>query len=361
MMNGRITTYSGNIAAVMRKTVCRRYVFCFLAGAAALMIHAAYLPAQQGEVSVESRLDKSTVTVGELAKYEIIITFTPDVQVAVPPDGINLGGFEIRDYMPYDPAERDGKIERRVEYTIAAYDTGSYVIPPTGIVYMLPDSTQDILMTDAVPVTVESVLSSDSDDILDIKLPLEIPRNFFMIILVSAAVIFAAAAGVLGYTYYRKKKKGGKPFDIRNEPDLPAHEEAVTALHRLRQSSLIAEGKIKEYYSELSDILRYYFQRRYFKPFLEMTTSEIKEILREDHINEEALIKTGSVLDLADLVKFAKVRPESEDHERTFDDACEIVDLTKIVMTPEPEDDAGGETVQYVEDGINDPHNNEKV
>jgi len=141
-----------------------------------------YIYAQEGQVSVESRLDKSRVTVGELVLYEIVITFSPDVQVAAPPPGINLGGFEIREYEDHDPVTREGLIEKRVEFYIAAYDTGTFVIPPTGIVYLMPDSTQDILFTDAVTIRVESVLSGESDDIQDIKEPLELPLNFVKII-----------------------------------------------------------------------------------------------------------------------------------------------------------------------------------
>jgi len=88
---------------------------------------------RQGDVSVESRIDKSQVTVGELVRYEVIVKHEPDIEITMPPPGINLGGFEIRDYKPFDPVKKGGMLERKVEYTIAAYDTGMYVIPPTGV------------------------------------------------------------------------------------------------------------------------------------------------------------------------------------------------------------------------------------
>ncbi len=304
--------------------------------------------AQEGRVSVESRLDKSTVTVGELVKYEIIITFSPDLQVATPPAGINLGGFEIRDYIDHDPVKIRDLIEKRVEFTIAAYDTGSYAIPPTGIAYMRADSTGDILLTEELRITVESVLSGEAEDIQDIKSPFEIPKNWLQIFLmVSGAILFLGLC-FLFYTYYKNRKKGKNIFEFRKEPELPPHEEALNALNRLRESSLLEDGLIKEYYIELSNILRYYLQRRYYKPVLEMTTQEVKDVLPDEMQNDSTVTDLNDILDISDLVKFAKMRPEAKEHDRLFKKTAGIVEQTKIVMMPRQEQ------MKIAEDKINE-------
>jgi len=308
---------------------------------------------QGGQVSVESRLDKSEVTVGELVKYEIIIRFSPELQVAAPPAGINLGGFEIRNYEDFEPVLLDSIVEKRVEFTIAAYDTGMFVIPPTGIAYMTPDSVADVMMTDAVNIRVESVLTGDDDDIRAIRDPLGLPFNRRLVIIIAVAVVLAGILGYIGYRYYRKRKEGKSFFETRKEPDRPAHELALEDLQRLRDSTLIAEGRIKEYYIELSDILRLYLQRRYYKQFLEMTTTEIKELLICEGIEEPVREKTGGVLDMCDFVKFAKFRPGVEDHERCLADAFDIVHETKIVMVaagPEAVESPGSTEDIHIED-----------
>jgi len=130
--------------------------------------------------------------------------------------------------------------------------------------------------------------------------------------------------------YYSKKKRGASLFEWKKEPERPAHEIAFTALDRLRESTLLAEGKIKDYYIELSEIVRLYLQKRYFKPILEMTTTETKAALAAEKIADTASIKISTLLDECDLVKFAKYLPDESEHENSLQLAYDIVNLTKI-------------------------------
>lgn len=285
---------------------------------------------QQGEVSVESRIDKAEVSVGELVLYVVTVRHAPEIDVTMPPPGINLGGFEIREYNDLEPVEIDNIIERKVEYIIAAYDTGTYSIPPTGVLYMASDSVQSVLMTDGVTIRVESILSGDMEDIIEIKDPIELARNWKTIIILSVAGLFLVVFGVLGYLYYRQKKLGKSLFERKKEPEIPAHEEALASLNKLKGSSLLSEGNIKEYYVQLSDIVRLYLQKRYFKPVMEMTTTQSKAALAEENIGEEALPIIELFLDDCDLVKFAKFLPVETAHEEVLQSGFDIVNQTKI-------------------------------
>jgi hypothetical protein len=274
--------------------------------------------------------------------------------VAAPPHGINLGGFEIREYENLDPVEVDGLIEKRVKFTIAAYDTGTYAIPPTGIVVISPDSTQEILLTDEINIRVESVISGDAEDILDLKTPLDIPKSWTLIIIAAVSIFAALAVG--GWIYYRRKnKKGEGLFDFRKEPDRPAHEIALENLEQLRESGLLAEGKIKEYYIELSEIIRLYLQRRYFFAALEMTTFEAVNALAETMIEEEALSVTADFLENCDMVKFAKFRPKDEVHEQSWKQALEIVERTKVELTPVTEIESSTEQPEDEQKKLEEP------
>jgi len=312
------------------KIFLKSIIFIFCSAGALILIVPGSSFSQQGDVSVESRIDKSQVTVGELVLYEVIVKHSPDIEITMPPPGINLGGFEVRDYKPFDPVKKGDLIERKVEYTIAAYDTGTYVIPPTGILYMTADSVQNSLLTDAVTIRVESILSGDAEDILDIKGPLELLRSWKTIILLSLLGLSLALLGVFGYLYYRKKKRGESLFEWKKEPERPAHEEAFGALNILRETTLLAEGKIKNYYVELSEIVRLYLQKRYFKPVLEMTTTETKAAMAVENVGENALTKVSMLLDECDLVKFAKYLPDENEHEKSLRLAYDIINLTKI-------------------------------
>lgn len=304
------------------------YAFCCIGALIFIVPVSAFF--QRGDVSVESRIDKSQVTVGDLVLYEVIVKHSPDIEITMPPPGINLGGFEIRGYEPFDPVKKDDLIEQKVKYTIAAYDTGTYVIPPTGVLYMTADSVQNSLLTDAVTIRVESILSGDEEDILDIKAPLELLRSWRTVILLSLLGLSLAFLGVFGYIYYRKKKRGESLFEWKKEPERPAHEEAFEALNWLRESTLLADGRIKDYYIELSEIVRLYLQKRYFKPILEMTTTETKAAMAVENIAENVLTKVSLLLDECDMVKFAKYLPDENEHENSLQQAYDIINLTKI-------------------------------
>ena len=288
-------------------------------------------------LGVESRVDKSSTTVGELIYYTVIVRHTMDVTVMMPPPGINLGGFEIRDYRNAEPVRENHFIKRTAEYIIAAYDTGTFVIPPTGVLYFGADSVQKILLTDSITVRVNSLLPDSAQDILDIKGPAELARSWKNIILYSAIAAVLIVLGAAAYLYYRKKKLGKTLFERKKEPEMPAHLEAYRALERLKNSSLLAENKIKEYYSELSEIIRRYLERRYFKPILEMTTTEALAVLQEQAVSEEVLKNCEELLSTSDLVKFAKLVPGMETHQYCFDAAYKIVTLTKLeTYAPQP-------------------------
>ncbi len=291
-------------------------------------------------ISVESSIDKSTVTVGELVQYEIKIKFDPEIQVAAPPPGINLGGFEIRDYKDNDPVNIDGVIEKTVEFSIAAYDTGNFAIPPTGIAYMTPDSATGTLFTDVVNIRVETVHTGESEDILDLKSTLDIPMTWTNIIIFSAIGLLVLAGGIFWYLHYRKKKQGGSLFEWTKDPDKPAHEAALEALDNLRSSILIKEGRIKEYYIILSEIMRMYLQNRYFVPVMEKTTAETLDVLNGLDIEEEPYIQIKELLEVSDMVKFAKFRPGEELIQSCLQKGYDIVDSTKIIemKLEEPEE-----------------------
>ena len=89
----------------------------------------------------------------------------------------------------------------------------------------------------------------------------------------------------------------------------PAHERAMLELGRLEARALLNEGKVKEFYSELADILRRYLDRRFQMETLELTTFEILKGLKEKEFDAGLTEKIKELLEHSDLVKFAKFIP----------------------------------------------------
>jgi len=142
--------------------------------------------------------------------------------------------------------------------------------------------------------------------------------------------------GALFYIWRRKRAvKGLLPEKI--EPPRPAHEFTLEELTALKESSLLQEGKVKEFYIRISEVIRRYIEGRYFIVAMELTTFELLENLRSSEISEEEIEMFHEFLSTCDLVKFAKYKPTSAKNSTNLGKAFEIVERTKLVYE-EPEE-----------------------
>lgn len=291
---------------------------------------------QDNSISVDSKVDKSRITIGDLVTYSVIVTRSPDVQVKMPELGSNLGAFEIRDYQVHEPKTENGQVVERVEYTISTFDVGEFEIPPLTFSYTIPDdSTRHQIKTKKIQIVVESLKPSEAGDIRDIKKPLSLPRDYRKWILWGSIAFAFLILVVVSIYIWRRKKAGKGLLPEKVEPPKPAHEIAFNELAALKSSDLLAEGRVKEYYIQISEIMRRYVEGRYFIVALELTTYELVENLRQAHVESENVALIQEFLELCDLVKFAKYTPNDEQNEAIYDKALEIVERTKLVYDQE--------------------------
>ena len=142
-----------------------------------------------------------------------------------------------------------------------------------------------------------------------------------------ALLVLIVLAAIL-YFVFRKKKTQEEKEII---PLLPPYEEAIQKLQQLDEKLLWQNNKIKEYYSELTEIVRGYIERELKVPALESTTDELVETLIDFNSSEsiltskETIKKLKGLLQEADLVKFAKSKPMAEDIEVHRKDAENVV------------------------------------
>ncbi len=303
---------------------------CFLFFAVcSLFIAVSARPQSGSPVSVASRVDKATITIGDTVRYTVRLSRDEKVQVRWPSLGANLGVFEIRDYDKGEPRKENSRMVEEIAYTISTFDTGRFVIPPLAIEYLAPpDTAWHTLHSESLEIYVKSILPSEAGDIRGLKAPWELPRDWRRIILYVAIGIAVVLFAVAGYLWWRKRQ-GKSLLPQRLEPSRPAHELALEELRQLRASDLLARGEIKLFYSLLSEIMRRYFEGRYRLPALEMTTAELEGELPQVESNAQACDQMRAVLEICDLAKFAKFVPAMEEAERMLDQAEAFVQATK--------------------------------
>ncbi|MFQ5603048.1 MAG: hypothetical protein ACE5HS_07235 [bacterium] len=309
-----------------------KIALCFLA------LSSFGLRGQENTISIDSNVDKSTIRIGDVVKYAIVVMRSPEVQVEMPGLAANLDQFEIRNYQTFEPESQEGQIVERVEYEISTFDVGEFEIPPLVFRYTLPgDSTQHTLKTKKLKIVVESLLDSEAGDVRDIKSVLEILLDYRQwIVWGSVALAFLILTGVSIYIWRRKRAgKGLLPQKI--VPPRPAHEIALDELRALQQSTYLQEGQTKEYYVRISEIIRKYIEGRYFIIALELTTHELIEMLSASESNSELVEMVQDFLERCDLVKFAKYQPNDAEHSAVFQQAIEIVEKSKLIYDIEEE------------------------
>lgn len=165
-------------------------------------------------------------------------------------------------------------------------------------------------------------------DIKDIQDPETVWLDYLDYVLIAILILLVLAIiGVILYFVIKKKKKG---YYFKPKVILPPHTVAFQELNNLKEKKLHEQGQDKEYYTELTEILRRYIDERFNVDALEMTSDEIMDAIRKKIDADSAKETLGQILSIADLVKFAKYTPPADQNELCLMNAYLFVNQTKI-------------------------------
>ncbi len=171
-------------------------------------------------------------------------------------------------------------------------------------------------------------------DIKNIQTPPFVWQDYVYYIFIGLLILLILAAiGVGVYMYIQKKKKGYyfKPVVVE-----PPHVIALHALDHVKVEKLWQQGKEKEYFTEVTDILRKYIEDRFGVSAFEMTSDEILNVVKNYMIAESSTESLHQVLKLSDLVKFAKYKPFPDENDLSLVNAYLFVNQTKKEEVLEP-------------------------
>jgi hypothetical protein len=144
-------------------------------------------------------------------------------------------------------------------------------------------------------------------------------------------LLAAAAAAAVAIWIWRRRRSRGAPAEAAApaRPPRPAHEIAYAELERLLASGLLEKGRVKEFYIELAEIMRRYFEARFGVDTFERTSAEILDALRLARLPAKGMALTAEFFGSCDLVKFAKHIPASDDSRAVVQKAYHLVDETR--------------------------------
>ncbi len=277
--------------------------------------------------------DKGTLHLSvELHEGERVIGFSLDMP-------LDTAHFDIQNAGKWENRSRAPKLERDIAFI--AWDSGLYRINPVIFTIQQASGEQRTAETPPVLLTVNNPQGIDGliapIGIKDIERE---ALTFEDIMPYIIGIVLIVGIAFLAWVFY-KKWKNRSVVPVIQKVVQPPHIVAERLLQELNAKQLWQQGKIKEFYSELSYILRGYLEGQFTMPALETTTDELIDILKKRQFDEKIVAKTRNLLVTADLVKFAKGKPETEIHDPLWLDAVDIVEVTKPKTVVEDVDNQG--------------------
>ena len=288
----------------------------------------------QGNVVVRAKLDSTVLLMGKQTTLHIELLQNKDVVGRfVGDDAPNLTDMvEVADRKKADTTDLgNNRIQINRDIIIQSFDSGAYLIPPQ--VYIVGKDTfkTNQLTLKVLPVKVDSLATvHDYKPVADVPFKIldllpSFIADYWWIYLI---ILFLVGIGLL--VYFKWIKKGTLPL-LSQKKELPPFEEAIKSLEDLKQRQLWQSGQDKEYYTYLTDILRRYIYRRFDINAIEMTSSQIIDVLKKNDETRAVNEQLNMVLEIADFVKFAKVRPLPDDNEVAYQRALHFVNETKPI------------------------------
>jgi len=294
------------------------------------------------QIKATASLDSANILLGDQVKLFLEIDHPKNVAVQFPqvPDSI-AGKIEVLNRSGVDTFDVDNKnnLKQIQSYLITCFDSGVYRIPPYWFKINV-DGQVDSIPSNGVTLQVHTMAIDTTKGPADIKMPYGAPLTLKEVIPYILGVILIGAIIFLILYSIKRKKKNQPLFAKPPKPKEPAHIIALRELDRIKNEKIWQKDKIKQYYSEVTEVLRVYIENRFEISAMEKTTDEIIQSFkyRNDLLSKKSFNNLSRILTLADLVKFAKYKPLPDDNNLTLVDTYFFVNDTKKEEVKKPED-----------------------
>ncbi len=328
----------------MKRYLQKLYILLFFSIAFSLSLQAQTTLHATWDTAGHNLGQSTTIVIGD--QVDIILSL-PNIG-AVPVNFPTMDAFRQNGIVPVSQRSdtvlhRDGAVTQRLITTVTGFSEGRYALGGLSVQYMDEQHTVlQVSMTDSLYLTVNDYPNVDTAS-LEIKDIIDIVREpyTFWEIFRWILLVLVLAGIVWGIYYMVKHRKQIQPAAILKPkaPVLTPKQKALQELELLRLQRLWQNGKIKEYYTCLTDIVRLYLKERYSVDSTEMTSDQTFDAFAccaGYSAERDTLLR--NLLRTADMVKFAKAEPPAYEHDKVFSDAVSFVDM-EAEPTPSPDNE----------------------
>ena len=286
---------------------------------------------------VSAAIDSTTLFIGDQTDLHLRATCEVGEQVQLPVLSEELiPGIEIVDKTIIDTAMlNDGRVQYNQYVTLTSFEDSLFYIAPLPFM-----SGDDTVWSESLMLNVVQPFEMDSTDmaITDIKGIYKAPIWWWGTLRWVLLVLAIAGIGVGGYyliTYLQSRARKSEDEVLPAEPLRPAEEVALEKLDAIREQKIWQTGQVKDYHTQLTDVVREYIARRFEVSSVEQTSDETLRAMRGLLSDKKELYESlREMLTLADLVKFAKWTATPDENEKSLRSAYTFVKETTPVNEP---------------------------
>jgi len=294
--------------------------------------------------NADATLSPSEILIGEQAVISLSVSFDkdkmPKVEFPVFGDTVITHVEIVRstdvDTLTTSEDVRETRMEKKLYIT--SFDTGYYAIPPFEILIdgEIQKAGPFLLTVKTVEIDTTAGIK-ESKDIYEIEVTwFDYLSAYWYYPVGGLALAGIIAATVLLVRRYRRREQE-KPEYVPAAPAKPADVIAKERLEEIRKEKIYTRGKVKQYHTDITDVLRDYIEAVYLVPAHELTTHQVLGRLRYVGLNEKEARQLREILSRADMVKFAKEKPDDLENESAVNQSLQFIESTAERMLADKE------------------------
>ncbi|MEN8228538.1 MAG: hypothetical protein ABFS38_10325 [Bacteroidota bacterium] len=274
-------------------------------------------------ISVKSQMASDSMMIGDQVVFTIHVEALENVSFQFPNVTDTLSkDIEVLFPISSDTMVIEGRKAVDQSYMITSFEAGIQLVPPQPVIYSTGDII-DTAMSMPLLIRVFEPVVDTTQQIKPIKPPMNTPLTFKEVLPWLAVAMGGWMVVTLIFALvwmYRQRQKDPEIFSLK--PQEPAHVIAFRELDRLKEEKIWEKGRVKHYYTRLTKIFRRYIESQYGIPAMERTTEEILHAFRKSNTEDDLLDEMlKELLELADLVKFAKEDPLPVENQTNLNNA----------------------------------------
>ena len=228
------------------------------------------------------------------------------------------------------------RLEKKLYLT--SWDTGFYAIPPVEITINGEKQSTEAFLLTVKSVEIDTTAGiKQSADIYEVEVGWQDYLQAYWYYPAGALALAGLLVAVILLVRAQRKKRNERPVIEKQEPARPADELAKERLLEIQNEKIYSKGKIKQYHTEITDVLRDYLEVIYEIPAHEVTSHEILARLRYVGLTDQESLQLRVILNRADMVKFAKDRPSDTENEEAVTQTLSFVTTTAARMLMDKE------------------------